>query len=149
MIVCPGCGHQSATTNGHVAHLSATHTTGIAASHAAGGRERIAADWAVTASTGSKLAHELALPDRRRTAPDGAPGAWRDRAACRPHPTAWWFPERGEIPEQAWRICASCPVRADCLDHAVDHRETHGVWGGLGERQRRKLRRARLLEQPA
>lgn len=43
----------------------------------------------------------------------------------------------------AKRVCATCPVRTECLDHAITHRETDGVWGGLDrlERQREARRR--------
>jgi WhiB family redox-sensing transcriptional regulator len=40
---------------------------------------------------------------------------------------------------RAKRICASCPVRRDCLDYAVRIREPHGIWGGLNEVERRQL----------
>lgn len=41
------------------------------------------------------------------------------------------------------RICAACPVRAECLDWALDHNEKFGVWGGLNATERRRLRRNR------
>ena len=37
-------------------------------------------------------------------------------------------------------VCARCPVRQPCLDYAISHGITHGVWGGLAERDRRALR---------
>jgi WhiB family redox-sensing transcriptional regulator len=51
-----------------------------------------------------------------------------------------FFPGRGEAAEPARRICAVCPVRQPCLDFAVSHGITHGIWGGLTERDRRALR---------
>ena len=41
------------------------------------------------------------------------------------------------------RICTSCEVKAECLDYALDNDERFGIWGGLSERERRRLRRAR------
>ena len=51
-----------------------------------------------------------------------------------------FFPGRGESAEPARQICAQCPVRQPCLDFALSHGITHGIWGGLTERDRRALR---------
>jgi hypothetical protein len=51
-----------------------------------------------------------------------------------------FFPGRGEPAEPARQICAGCPVRQPCLDYALSHAITHGIWGGLTERDRRPLR---------
>jgi len=40
-------------------------------------------------------------------------------------------------------VCNGCPVRDECLDHALTHREDHGVWGGRTEAERRQIRRNR------
>jgi WhiB family redox-sensing transcriptional regulator len=64
---------------------------------------------------------------------------WQERALCRGQ-TELFFPERGASTEPAKAICDECPVRAECLDHALEGRDRHGIWGGLSERQRRKLR---------
>ena len=50
-----------------------------------------------------------------------------------------FFPERGESAGPARQVCAACPVRQPCLDYAITNRITHGVWGGLTERERRAL----------
>jgi hypothetical protein len=42
--------------------------------------------------------------------------------------------------EPARQVCAACPVRQPCLDYAITNRITHGIWGGLTERERRALR---------
>lgn len=71
--------------------------------------------------------------------------AWMNRAACAGLPGDEWF--ANEYTEQhriAVRICNECPVRRDCLEHALRNREEEGVWGGLTQRQRRlELRRRR------
>jgi hypothetical protein len=51
-----------------------------------------------------------------------------------------FFPGRGESAEPARQICAGCPVRQPCLDYALSHGISHGIWGGLTERDRRALR---------
>lgn len=40
----------------------------------------------------------------------------------------------------ATRLCFSCPFRVPCLERALVHREEYGVWGGMGEGERRKFR---------
>jgi WhiB family redox-sensing transcriptional regulator len=51
-----------------------------------------------------------------------------------------FFPGRGEPAGPARQICAGCPVRQPCLDYALSYGITHGIWGGLTERDRRPLR---------
>jgi WhiB family redox-sensing transcriptional regulator len=68
------------------------------------------------------------------------PAGWRYRAACRGVELSVFFPGRGQSAEPARRICASCPVRQPCLEFALRHGITHGIWGGLAERDRRALR---------
>jgi WhiB family transcriptional regulator, redox-sensing transcriptional regulator len=51
-----------------------------------------------------------------------------------------FFPGRGESAEPARQVCAGCPVRQPCLEYALSHGITHGIWGGLTERDRRPLR---------
>ena len=72
--------------------------------------------------------------------PAPPPGGWRYRAACRGADLDLFFPGRGESAEPARRVCAGCPVREPCLDYALRHGITHGIWGGLAERDRRTLR---------
>ncbi|MET3984612.1 WhiB family transcriptional regulator [Streptomyces sp. PvR034] len=76
---------------------------------------------------------------------------WQDDAACRDlgpnrffHPAGERGDERDDRDEAAKRVCAVCPVRRACLEHALRTHETFGVWGGLTEDERRELRSARL-----
>ncbi|MEU2433768.1 WhiB family transcriptional regulator [Streptomyces sp. NPDC007861] len=71
---------------------------------------------------------------------------WQLHAACRDIGSGLFFPppdERGdarqEREEQAKRVCRTCPVRNACLRHSLRAREKFGVWGGLGEQERRAL----------
>jgi WhiB family transcriptional regulator, redox-sensing transcriptional regulator len=79
---------------------------------------------------------------RHRTPALPAPAlaGWRDRAACRGTDLIVFFPGRGKSAEPARQICAGCLVRQPCLDYALSHGITHGIWGGLTERDRCPLR---------
>ncbi len=79
---------------------------------------------------------------RHRTPAPPAPAQadWRYRAACRGADLSVFFPGRGEPAEPARQICAGCPVRQPCLEFALSNGITHGIWGGLAERDRRGLR---------
>lgn len=65
---------------------------------------------------------------------------WRDESSCKGMPAAIFFVERGESDRPAKAICATCPVKQQCLDFALESGEQHGVWGGTSERQRRRMR---------
>ncbi|MGH9155841.1 MAG: WhiB family transcriptional regulator [Acidimicrobiales bacterium] len=76
---------------------------------------------------------------------------WRAQAACRNRDVEIFFPtgdgEDAAAPAKA--ICATCPVRAACLEWALDTRQEEGVWGGLSETDRRRLRRRRQAAERA
>jgi WhiB family redox-sensing transcriptional regulator len=80
------------------------------------------------------------LPQYRNlAAPARFVARWRERAACCGSDLDVFFPERGESAGPARQVCAACPVREPCLEYALSNRITHGVWGGLTERERRPL----------
>jgi WhiB family redox-sensing transcriptional regulator len=79
---------------------------------------------------------------RYLAAPAHFAARWRERAACRGTDLDVFFPERGETAEHARQVCAECPVREPCLEYALSNRITHGIWGGLTERERRPLQSA-------
>jgi WhiB family redox-sensing transcriptional regulator len=60
-----------------------------------------------------------------------------------------FFPERGASSTKAKAVCRGCTVREDCLNYALVRGEKHGIWGGLSERERRRIRRARVLARKA
>jgi WhiB family redox-sensing transcriptional regulator len=80
------------------------------------------------------------LPQYRDlAAPARFAARWRRQAACRGTNLDLFYPERGQTAEPARQVCAACPVRQPCLDYAISNRITHGIWGGLTERERRAL----------
>ena len=66
---------------------------------------------------------------------------WQDRALCAQTDPEAFFPEKGGSTREAKRTCRACEVRAECLAYALDHDERFGIWGGLSERERRRLKR--------
>jgi WhiB family transcriptional regulator, redox-sensing transcriptional regulator len=78
------------------------------------------------------------------------PGRWAERALCAQADPDAWFPDKGhrELARLAKRICARCPVRAQCLEHALSGADTWGgiatgIWGGTTPQQRDQLRQQR------
>lgn len=71
------------------------------------------------------------------------PPAWHAEAACRDQGNALFFPERGQraAGAEALRFCAVCPVIKQCRAASLVRSDTHGIWGGLTEVERRKVRR--------
>lgn len=68
---------------------------------------------------------------------------WRNRGACNGLDPAVFFPDSEENAEEAKSICSECVVRLSCLEHALVVRERDGVWGGLTEKERRRMIRQR------
>lgn len=73
---------------------------------------------------------------------------WVRQAACLGLDANIFHPLRGAPTEPARRVCATCPVRAECLQWAIEQHEQHGIWGGTTEKERRAIR-ARLRRQGA
>ncbi|MFE9132652.1 WhiB family transcriptional regulator [Streptomyces sp. NPDC007355] len=67
---------------------------------------------------------------------------WSARALCRTADPDELFVD-GAAQNQAKALCTGCPVRTECLAHALDQRIDHGVWGGMTDRERRALLRRR------
>lgn len=83
---------------------------------------------------------------------------WRQRAACVGTDPESYFPinEAGSSPGDdqliaaAKAVCRTCPVTAQCLEFALSHRSTHGVWGGLtGDERQRIIKRGKTAPVPA
>ncbi len=71
------------------------------------------------------------------------PPDWRDKAACADDDVdpEIFFPTPGGDVFEPKKVCARCTVREQCLDFALANGEDEGVWGGLSEKERQKLKR--------
>ena len=92
----------------------------------------------------------LGLPRPRGATPveelPAAPAAadeagWQERALCAQTDPEAFFPEKGGSTREAKRVCLTCDVRTECLEYALENDERFGIWGGLSERERRKLKK--------
>jgi WhiB family transcriptional regulator, redox-sensing transcriptional regulator len=72
--------------------------------------------------------------------------AWQRQANCMGVDPDLFFPERGASTREAKEVCRGCVVREDCLEFALTNGEKFGIWGGMSERERRRIRRRRALE---
>lgn len=82
---------------------------------------------------------------------------WHDHAKCLSSDPGLFFPDKGGNAygeaQNAKDVCNGamgprdrpCPVREECLEWALINNEGFGVWGGMSERERRRLRRERRL----
>jgi WhiB family redox-sensing transcriptional regulator len=76
---------------------------------------------------------------------------WQWQAMCRGEDASLFFAPNHFEPKEEKRarerkaraICGRCPVRMECLEYAIRIKETHGIWGGLNELERRLLVRDR------
>lgn len=66
---------------------------------------------------------------------------WQENALCAQTDPEAFFPEKGGSTREAKRICMGCEVRDKCLESALANDERFGIWGGLSERERRRLKR--------
>jgi WhiB family redox-sensing transcriptional regulator len=73
---------------------------------------------------------------------------WMARGLCTSIPPSTFFPSDGAGVEVARKICATCPVQQECLEHALVNRIDHGVWGGCSERERRRILKRRRTGEP-
>ena len=69
------------------------------------------------------------------------PADWRDSSACKNNPDAMFPNNIGHEIENAKTYCYQCPVIERCLQWALETGEEYGVWGGLSEQERRRIRR--------
>ena len=66
---------------------------------------------------------------------------WQERALCAQTDPEAFYPEKGGSTRDAKKVCLVCDVRQDCLEYALENDERFGIWGGLSERERRRLRK--------
>ncbi len=74
---------------------------------------------------------------------------WQEFSNCLGVDPDLFFPERGASTREAKEVCRGCVVREDCLEFALANGEKFGIWGGMSERERRRIRRQRALEREA
>jgi WhiB family transcriptional regulator, redox-sensing transcriptional regulator len=84
----------------------------------------------------------------RASSPPVGGWEWLAKAACDGLPVEQFIGPDGELPtvrrqreRAAVQVCASCPVAAQCLAHALTQPELFGVWGGTTEADRAAARR--------
>lgn len=70
---------------------------------------------------------------------------WWNLANCLGVEPNLFYPERGASTREAKAVCRGCTVRDDCLEYALSNGEKFGIWGGLSERERRRIRRQRTI----
>ncbi|TFB91065.1 MULTISPECIES: WhiB family transcriptional regulator [Cryobacterium] len=83
----------------------------------------------------------LGVPGVRKETGDGDPLSWQSDSLCAQTDPEAFFPEKGGSTRDAKKICSSCEVKTQCLQYALANDERFGIWGGLSERERRKLRK--------
>ncbi|MDR2974749.1 MAG: WhiB family transcriptional regulator [Propionibacteriaceae bacterium] len=66
---------------------------------------------------------------------------WQAHGLCAQTDPEAFFPEKGGSTREAKAVCVHCEVRQECLEYALNNDERYGIWGGLSERERRKLKR--------
>ena len=67
--------------------------------------------------------------------------SWQERSLCAQTDPEAFFPEKGGSTREAKKVCLTCEVRDECLESALMNDERFGIWGGLSERERRKLKK--------
>lgn len=93
-------------------------------------------------ATPKNVPHADLLPG---TMPD-----WMFEGSCGQVGPRWFFPDededaprgRGMSYLEGRKVCADCPVRAKCLQYALDTRQEHGLWGGVSPRERNRMLKA-------
>ena len=75
--------------------------------------------------------------------------SWQEFSNCLGVDPDLFFPERGASTREAKEVCRNCIVQNDCLEYALANSEKFGIWGGMSERERRRIRRQRALARQA
>ena len=83
----------------------------------------------------------IGLPGRPDDFSDEGELGWQTDALCAQTDPEAFFPEKGGSTRDAKKVCGACNVRAQCLEYALSNDERFGIWGGMSERERRRLRK--------
>ena len=121
--------------------MSYEHLRGVLAS-----TPHTTSDSATVPSVASVRPHLSLVPDapaafEPEPLPEVPSDQWQDKALCAQTDPEAFFPEKGGSTREAKKICLGCEVRHECLEYALAHDERFGIWGGLSERERRRLKR--------
>ena len=92
-------------------------------------------------SAAEGVAFDAGLTAGPSSGSDADEQGWQESALCAETDPEAFFPEKGGSTREAKKICTGCEVRAECLEFALANDERFGIWGGLSERERRRLRR--------
>ena len=76
------------------------------------------------------------------------PGPWALRGACRGVAIEVFFPGRGRSTEPAKAVCRGCLVLQPCREYALGLSGLKGVWGGLAEVERKRVRAEAVAAPP-
>lgn len=72
------------------------------------------------------------------------PAPWFEKARCSPANSVTFFPERGNPPRFPRALCRMCPIQEQCLEWSLTVPiRLHGIYGGIGEKERNRLRSER------
>jgi WhiB family redox-sensing transcriptional regulator len=82
-----------------------------------------------------------ALPVAPGNVDDDGELSWQADALCAQTDPEAFFPEKGGSTRDAKKVCGACMVKSECLEYALENDERFGIWGGLSERERRRLRK--------
>lgn len=97
----------------------------------------------------SVVGHPTHVDEPKPKSASNEKASWEDFANCLGMDGDLFFPDRGASTRKAKETCRGCVVREDCLDYALANGETHGIWGGTSERERRRLRKQRAIARAA
>lgn len=75
--------------------------------------------------------------------------SWKLQGLCRREDPEKFFPleKSKQAARSAKEVCLQCPVLTRCREWAITHYEV-GIWGGLTERERRRVRKGMGLPDP-
>lgn len=108
----------------------------------------------MTATMAPRIPTNSRGPWEARDSRTVTPYAWMDEGACFQTPPSTFFPFEGDDAgvEKAKAICATCSHVERCGDYALTNRIDYGIWGGLSEKDRRRIirqrRKTRAQEEP-
>jgi WhiB family redox-sensing transcriptional regulator len=88
----------------------------------------------------SPFSNPDSTPDLTLLLGEGETWNWKDEALCAETDPEAFFPEKGGSTREAKRVCSGCAVQYECLQYALANDERFGIWGGLSERERRRVK---------